>query len=162
MSINLKMMIRKQLTKEESIQKIRHYCQYQDRCHLEVKEKLYSFGLKKNLVEELLAKMIEENSVNEEKFAIAYARGKFRMKKWGKIKIKNELKLRQVGSFYIDTALDGIDSEEYMQTFQKLAAKRIGSLKMEKNILVRKRKLQDYLLRKGYERALIQKISTDR
>jgi len=162
MVINLETMIRKQLTKEESIQKIRHYCHYQNRCHLEVKEKLYSFGLEKNLVDELLVMMIEENSLNEEKFAIAFAQGKFRIKKWGKVKIKNELKLRQVSSFCINTALDAIDRDEYMQAIEKLAAKRLGSLKMEKNILVKKRKLQDYLLRKGYEHGLIQKISTDR
>ena len=152
-------MIRKQLTKEESIQKIRHYCHYQNRCHLEVKEKLSSFGLKKDLVEELLNLMKKENCLNEERFAIAFAQGKFRMKKWGKVKIKHELKSRQVSSSCISSALNEIDIEEYMQTFQKLAAGRIESLKMEKDVFVRKRKLQDYLLQKGYEHTLITKIS---
>jgi regulatory protein len=155
------MISRRRLTRDESIQKIRHYCNYQNRCHVEVREKLYSFGLTKNLVEELLVQMIEEKCLNEERFAIAYAQGKFRMKKWGKVKIKNELKSRQVSSLCISSALACINSDEYMETFQKLAARRMESLKDEKNGFVKKRKLQDYLLQKGYEASLIHKIISD-
>ncbi len=152
------MMIKKTLTKEEALQKARHYCDYQKRCHSEVKEKLYSFGLKKNDVEELLAQLIEENYLNEESFAIAFARGRFRMKHWGKVKIKNELKLKRVSGYCINKALSQINEEDYQHTFQKEAAKKLQSLKTEKNVFVKKRKLWDYLQQKGFEKELINNI----
>ncbi|HEV8079593.1 MAG TPA: hypothetical protein VGP43_02700 [Chitinophagaceae bacterium] len=77
------------LTKEQALPKIKLYCAYQERCHKEVKEKLYSLGLYKKDVEQLISQMIEENYLNEERFAIQYAGGKFRMNKWGRIKIKH-------------------------------------------------------------------------
>ena len=85
-------MYKQQLTKEQAHQKAKHYCAYQERCHSEVKEKLYGFGLRKSDVEDLLSKLIEEDYLNEERFAIQFAGGRFRMKQWGRIKIKYELK----------------------------------------------------------------------
>jgi regulatory protein len=152
------MIIKKQITKEEALQKIRHYCDYQKRSHSETRKKLYSLGLWKNDVEDLLAHLIEENYLNEEGFAIAFARGKFRMKQWGKVKIKNELKLKQVSNYCINKALNEIKEEDYLHTFEKLAKKRIQSLKSEKNIFIKKRKVQDHLLQKGYEWELVSKI----
>ena len=85
-------LIRKQLSKEQALQKLKHYCGYQDRSHSEVKEKLYSLGVWKKDHDEIMAALIEENYLNEERFALAFAGGKFRMKKWGRVKIKYELK----------------------------------------------------------------------
>ncbi|MBP9099229.1 MAG: RecX family transcriptional regulator, partial [Ferruginibacter sp.] len=85
-------MERKNIGTEKARQKIRHFCSYQERSHQEVKEKLYGFGLYKVDVETLLSEMIEENYLNEERYAIAFAGGKFRIKKWGKVKIRYELK----------------------------------------------------------------------
>jgi regulatory protein len=149
------MITKKQITKEEALQKIKRYCDYQKRSHSEVKTKLYSFGLWKNDVEDLLAQLVEEKYLNEEDFAIAFARGKFRMKQWGKVKIKNELKLKQVSIYCINKALNEIEKGDYLHTFEKLAKKRIQSLKSEKNIFIKKRKVQDYLLQKGYEWELV-------
>ncbi|TAH03079.1 MAG: RecX family transcriptional regulator, partial [Sphingobacteriales bacterium] len=86
----------KTLTKEQALQKLRQYCAYQERCHQEVKDKLYSYGLHQQQVEESISQLIEEDYLNEERFAKQYAGGKFRMKQWGKVKITYELKLKKV------------------------------------------------------------------
>jgi regulatory protein len=140
---------------DKALQKIRHYCAYQERNHLEVKDKLYSFGLYKDEVEAMLMQMIEENYLNEERYAIAFAGGKFRMKNWGKSKIKYELKLRQVSDYCIKKALASIDEEAYQEALDKLLADKLKTLRSKKNIFTKKKKLQSYLLQKGYETSLI-------
>jgi regulatory protein len=142
-------------TPEQSLPKIKQYCAYQERCHMEVREKLYSFGLHKNEVDEIISTLITENYLNEERFAIHFAGGKFRMKQWGKIKIKQALKNKQVSEYCIRKALKEIDNNEYRQTFFKLAEQKLKTLKQEKNIFIKKRKLQDFLMQKGYEREMI-------
>ena len=92
---------KQQYSKEQALQKLRHYCAYQERCHAEVKEKLYSFGLRKQMVEESIAQLIEEDYLNEERFAIQFAGGKFRMKQWGRVKIKHELKQKLLHLHYL-------------------------------------------------------------
>jgi regulatory protein len=141
---------KKILTKEEATQKIKHYCGYQERCHAEVKEKLYGYGLRKIEVEALLSQMVEEDYLNEERFAIQFAGGKFRMKQWGKQKIKYELQQKRVSEYCIKKALAQIDTEDYEQTLQKTALKKWNSLKGEQYIS-RQAKTMQYLLRKGYE-----------
>src|SRR5215467_3120575 len=115
---------RRTFTKEQALQKAKHYCAYQERSHFEAKEKLYSFGLHKQEVELVLSQLIEENYLNEERFAIRFASGKFRMKHWGRIKIKYELKQKQVSEYCIKAALKEIDEEEYRSTLIKLAAQK--------------------------------------
>ena len=142
-------------SKEEALQKAKQYCAYQERCHSEVKEKLYSFGLHKKEVEESLSNLIEENYLNEERFAIQYAGGKFRIKQWGRVKIKYSLKQKQVSEYCIKKALAVINETEYNKTLQKLADQKLKTLKAEKNIFIKKRKLQDHLLQKGFEINLV-------
>ncbi len=147
---------RKQLTKEQALQKAKHYCGYQERSHIEVKEKLYSFGLYKQQVEELLSQLIEENYLNEERFAIQFAGGRFRMKQWGRVKIKYELKQKRVSEYCIKKALKEIDEEDYLRTLQTLTAKKWATIKGEGvNHYVKLSKTTDYLLQKGYEADLI-------
>jgi regulatory protein len=148
-------LIRKQLSKEQALQKLKHYCGYQERSHSEVKEKLYSLGVWKKDHDEIMAALIEENYLNEERFALAFAGGKFRMKQWGRVKIKYELKQRQVSEYSIKKALKQIDEEEYMASLKKLAENRYASLKGDQYLL-RKKKTIDYLMQKGYEPGLIQ------
>jgi regulatory protein len=142
-------------TPQQSVPKIKHYCAYQERCHAEVRDKLYSFGLNKKEVEEIISTLITENYLNEERFAIHYAAGKFRMKQWGRNKIKQALKFKQVSEYCIKKALNGIDEEDYKKTFQKLLEQKLKTLKSEKNIFIKKRKLQDFLLMKGYESEMV-------
>ena len=145
-------------SKEEAFQKAKQYCAYQERCHSEVKEKLYSFGLYRKEVEELLSKLIEENYLNEERFAIQFAGGKFRMKQWGRVKIKYTLRQKQVSEYCIKKALAGIPETDYSGTMQKLFDQKLRTLKSEKNIFIKKRKLQDHLMQKGYEPALVNSL----
>jgi len=149
------MAFKKYLTREQALQKAKHYCGYQERCHSEVKEKLYSFGLYKQQVEECLSQLIEENYLNEERFAQQFAGGKFRMKQWGRVKIKYELKQKQVSEYCIKKGLKEIDEGNYLATLKKLATEKWESLASEKNIFTKLRKTQDYLLQKGYEPDLI-------
>ena len=148
-------MLLQTVSPEQAKFKIKQYCAYQERCHAEVKDKLYSFGLHRKEVDEILAGLIVENYLNEERFAIAYAGGKFRINDWGKNKIKQSLKQKQVGDYCIKKALKEIDTANYIKTFEKLAEQKIKTLKSEKNILSKKRKLQNFLLQKGYEMSLI-------
>ena len=150
------MLQRKQLTKEQALQKLRHYCAYQERCHSEVKEKLYSFGLRKQEVEESVSVLIEENYLNEERFAIQYAGGRFRMKQWGRVKIQYELKQKQVSAFCIKKALAQLDETDYQLTLTRLAQEKWNAIKGEGvNQFVKMSKTTDYLLQKGYESELI-------
>ncbi len=143
------------LNRDQALQKAKHYCTYQERCHSEVKEKLYSFGLHKNETEELLAELIEQNYLNEERFAIQFAGGRFRIKQWGMVKIKYELKQKQVSDYCIKKALSSIDEKDYIKTLQKLFSAKIKTLKSEKNIFIKKKKINTYLLSKGFEATLI-------
>lgn len=149
-------MYKKSLTKEQAMQKLKHYCAYQERCHSEVKEKLYQLGVWKKDHDEIIASLIEENYLNEERFAIAYAGGKFRVKQWGRVKIKYELKQKQVSDYCIKKAMKQIDEEEYLSVLNKLAKEKYAALKSEQ-YLVRKKKTMDYLLAKGFESDLVRK-----
>jgi regulatory protein len=142
------------VSKEKALEKLKHYCGYQERCHQEVKEKLYSLGLFKPAVEEIMADLISENYLNEERFAIQFATGRFRMKGWGKIRIRYELKQKRLSDYCIRKALGSIDQEEYLRGFTRIARKKWEALKTEKNLYTKKGKWQQYLVQKGYEPAL--------
>lgn len=129
---------------------IYHYCTYQERCHKEVRNKLYELGCTTPEVEENIVLLIEIGILNEERYARAYARGKFRMKQWGKQKIVQHLKLNKISDYCIKKGLTEIDEEEYITTLLKLAEGKWTELKKEKNIYTRKSKIYRYLLQKGY------------
>jgi len=148
---------KKILTPDAAFTKAKHYCAYQERSHAEVKEKLYSYGLRKTDVEVLLSRLIEENYLNEERFATLFAGGKFRMKKWGRVKIMYELKQKQISSYNIKKALEEIDEEQYRAVLKKLVTERWKKLKHEQYI-VRQAKTYQYLQQKGFEPALIKAV----
>ena len=106
-------------TPQQSIPKIKQYCAYQERCHAEVRDKLYSFGLYKKDAEFIISQLISENYLNEERFAILYAGGKFRIKQWGRVKIKHALRQKQVSEYSIKKALKEISESDYKKTLQK-------------------------------------------
>jgi regulatory protein len=145
------------LTPEQALQKIRHYCAWQERCHAEVKEKLYNYGLRKPEVETIIASLIQDNYLNEERFAVQYAGGKFRMKKWGRNKIKYALQQKQVSDYCIKKALKEIDEDQYEETLRELLKEKYDSLKKEQYLL-RRKKTTDFLIQKGYEHNLVQRI----
>ena len=148
------MQYKKYLTKEQALQKLKHYCGYQERCHSEVKEKLYNLGVWKKEHDEIIATLIEDGYLNEERFAIAFAGGKFRIKQWGRVKIKYELKQKQVSDYSIKKALMQIAEEDYLKVLNKLGREKYDSLKNEQ-YLVRKKKTMDHLIRRGFEAELV-------
>ena len=139
--------------------KIKHYCGYSERCHYEVREKLFGMGLAKKDVEALLSRLIEEDYLNEERFAILFAGGHFRQKKWGKTKIAYALRQKKVSERNIKRGLKEIEDADYLLTLRKLAATKWKSLKGEQ-YLSREAKTNAFLLQKGYERAEIQQVIT--
>ena len=151
------MLNKKVLTPEQALQKLRHYCAYQERCHQEVKEKLFNLGIRKSQHDEIVSTLIEENYLNEERYAVAFAGGKWRMKHWGRVKIKYELKQRQVSDYSIKKAMKQIEEEEYLLKLQKIAEERYASLKSEQWI-VRKKKTIDYLILRGFEHEFINQV----
>jgi regulatory protein len=148
------MLYKKQITNEQALQKMRHYCDYQERCRSEVKKKLYDLGISEKVHDEIIFILIEENRLDEERFAMAYAVGKFRMKQWGRVKIIHALRQKQVNELCIKKALKQIDEEEYRRALKKLAEEKYTSLKNEQ-YLIRKKKTMDYLMGKGYEPELV-------
>lgn len=151
-------MQQQKFTPLQALPKAKHYCAYQERCHSEVKDKLYGFGLNTKEVNQIISTLIEENYLNEERFAIQFAGGHFRSKKWGRVKIKYQLKQKQVSEYCIKKALKQIDEEGYLKTLQQLFDTKLKTLKSEKNIFIKKRKLQDHLLQKGFESDLIKEL----
>ncbi|MFC4816527.1 MULTISPECIES: regulatory protein RecX [unclassified Flavobacterium] len=134
--------------------KIEYYCAYQERCHEEVISKLKSFQLTTDEIDEYLVHLIENNYLNEERFACSFVRGKHNIKKWGKIRLINELKFKNISKYNIDIALKEISSESYFATFTALAEKEWETIR-ETNIQKKKRKFCDFLLRKGWESQLV-------
>lgn len=142
------------MTNKEALLKLEHFCAYQERCHSEVISKLYSLKMTTEEIDFILVQLIESNFLNETRFACSYARGKHRIKQWGRIRITNELKIRQISSFNITLALKEISEEEYEITFENLSERCWNSIQ-EKNILKKRKKFCDYMLRRGFESFLV-------
>jgi regulatory protein len=152
-------MQKKYLTKEQALEKLKHYCGYQERSQYEVKQKLYELGVRSADQDEIISTLIEEDYLNEERFAIQFAGGKFRLKDWGRKKIYYGLKEKRVSEYCIKTALKSIDEADYQKTLNVQVEKKYESLKDEQ-YLVRKKKTIDYLVQKGFEYELITQAIT--
>ena len=139
---------------EEIKRKLERYCIYQDRCHYEVEKKLNEYSLIPQAKDAVLLHLLEHNFLNEERFSKSFARGKFRIKKWGKSRIIRELKLRKISEYNIKTALKEIDEKEYIETLYSLVEKKNESVR-ETNIFKRKKKVVDFLRYRGFEINLI-------
>lgn len=132
-------------------EQIKYYCAYQERSHYAVKNKLYEIGgLSKEDVEDLISILIQENYLNEERYAKAYAGGHFRTKQWGKQKIIQGLKKQYVSAYCIKKGLAEIDEKEYQATLKKLFDKKKATIKSDKNKFSRMTKMRTYLVQKGY------------
>ncbi|MBB5394679.1 regulatory protein RecX [Mucilaginibacter sp. AK015] len=137
--------------------KAEHYCAYQERSQQEVRNKLYDWGLWPDAVENIITRLIEENYLNEDRFAKAYTKGKFNQKGWGKIKIKQGLKFKNVSPVLIKKALLTIDASDYMDTLTRLMQKKAATLP-EKDPYKRRYKLQQYALSRGFETDLAAEV----
>lgn len=141
-------------TVEEATRKLEYFCSYQDRCHDEVLQKLKSLRMIPQAIDHIMAHLIQHNFLNEERFACSFARGKWRIKHWGKRRIVQELKLRGISKYNIDKALKEINEDDYIQNFDTLAQEQWDKTR-ETSILKKKKKVADFLLRKGYETHLV-------
>lgn len=149
----------KTYTVDEAKSKMQHYCAYQERCHKEVREKLIMMRMIPAAIDLIITDLINENFLNEQRFADTYVRGKFRIKKWGKLRLTQELKRRELSKYTINKALGNISNEEYLETFNSLVEKKLKTLKSASS-LSDKRKLADYLLYRGWEPHLVyEKVS---
>ena len=134
--------------------KLEHFCAYQERCHYEVEQKLFDFQLSTSEREAILIYLIENNYINEERFASIYTQSKLHQKKWGKVRIKLELKARKISDYLINQSLKEISEEEYHHTFETVSEKHWDTL-LERNAMKKRKKFCDYLLRKGWESDLV-------
>jgi len=141
-------------------EKIQAYCAYQERCHLEVEKKLKSWGLIPEAIDMLVGELMQHNFLNEERYARSFARGKFRIKKWGRIKIKLELKKRSIYAKCIEFAMQEIDPDAYYETLKELLQKK-STLEKELHPYKRKVKLTRYLVSRGFEYDLIRLAMDD-
>ncbi|SDS52618.1 regulatory protein RecX [Winogradskyella sediminis] len=144
----------KTYTVDEARKKLEHYCAYQERCHKEVRQKLRDMRMIPEAIDVIMVQLISDNFLNEERFAQAFVRGKFRIKKWGKNRLRRELKFRDISKYSIDTALKEIDLDDYYSTLDDLIQKRMAQVK-EPNVYKKKKKVADYLLYRGWESALV-------
>lgn len=142
------------LTPSQALLKAANFCAYQERSHHEVTQRLAEWGIYGIDAQEILLQLIEQNYLNEERFAIAFAGGKFRVKQWGRVKIKQELKMHKVSDYCINKALQEIDEEVYLATLQDEIDKKWQQTK-DANVLSKRAKVARYLIGRGFEQELI-------
>ena len=147
----------KSYTVAEATKLMENFCAYQERCQKEVAQKLYDLHMIPEVRDKITLHLLQHNFLNEERFSKAFARGKFSIKNWGRIRIVNELKFRNISPYNIKTALKEIDDEAYLKTIQKVAEKKLAVIK-EPNTFKKRSKLLTYLSSKGYESELIYEI----
>jgi regulatory protein len=145
---------KKKLTPNQAYTKAQNSCAYQERCQQEMRDKLYEWGLHSTDVENIIANLISDNYLNEERFAKAYAGGKFRIKKWGRIKIKLELKKRKISDYCIKKGMQEIDDSDYIKTLKDILAKKSKDIKGGKS-QIRNYKIAQYAAARGFESDLI-------
>lgn len=148
------MIPQKTYTVDEAQKRLEHYCAYQERCHKEVSQKLYEMKMIPEARDKIIVHLLQHNFLNEERFAKAFVRGKFRIKKWGKQRLQIELKRKDINKTIITIALKEIDSDEYFNTFNELAKKRLDMIR-ETNSQKKRKKLADYLFYRGWESQLV-------
>ncbi len=149
---------KKYISKDAALAKLRHFCAYQERCHDEVRTKLIELGIYGNDRENIIAVLIEDNFLSEQRFAEAYVGGKFRIKRWGKIRILQGLKLRHISEYCIRKAMEIIDNVTYLNTLQEVLEEKQRELaisRKEISIFERNQRMAQYALRKGFESGLV-------
>ena len=142
------------LTVTEALEKLRTYCVYQERCHKEVKNKLYQLGIIPEAIEQIVGTLVAENYLNESRFAQQFAHGKFSIKHWGKIRITKELKARNISDYDIQKALKALDTDAYLTKIEAISEKKWVQLS-QISVQAKKEKLYNYLVYRGWETALI-------
>ena len=145
---------KKSYTVDEALSKLQKYCSYQERCHKEVEQKLKEMRMISEASDQIIMALIDGDYLNEERFALAFVRGKFKIKKWGRHRLISELKQRNISKYLIDKALKQISEVAYKATFESLAHKKAASI-TGVSAFMKKKKLADYLLYRGWESSMV-------
>ncbi len=145
---------KKYLDQAMALQKLQRFCAYQERSHEEVRSKLIELGVYGERLDNVIVSLIEDNFLNEERFAQIYARGKFNIKRWGKVRIKQELKMRKISDYCIKKAMLEIHDDDYNRVIREIIVKKANLLN-ESDKYVLRQKLFLYAMQKGYEIELI-------
>ena len=148
---------KKYTSKADALAKLQAYCAYQERSHQEVRSKLLDLGIYGDDLEEIMSDLIQENFLNEERYARSFARGKFRIKKWGRTRILQELKQRKISDYCLRKAMTEIEEDVYARTLREVLEKKAGLLK-EKDVYKRKNKLAQYGISRGFESNLVWEV----
>jgi regulatory protein len=148
---------RTRLSKDDALNLMQKHCAYQDRCQSEIRTRLIEHSVYGDDLEEIIADLISDDFINEERFAKAYARGKFRIKRWGRMKILKELKFRRISAYSIKKGMEEIDYDEYLETLTLLLLKKNPTLRV-KDKWDRRKKLTAYATQKGYEYEVIKEV----
>jgi len=144
----------KYISRDDALKKMQRYCAYQERSHKEVRGKLLDLGIYGDDLEAILAELIADNFLNEERFARTYARGKFRMKQWGRRRILQELKFRDVSAYSTRKAMEEIPEADYLATLEEVIRKKYNSIKETDNYKKRN-KTAKYAISRGFEPNLV-------
>lgn len=139
---------------ELATEKLKNYCAYQERSHQEVTDKLYKLGLHKNEVNEVITRLIQEDFLNEQRFAEAFVSGKFNIKKWGKVKIKAQLKQKRISDFCIKKGMEEIEEGDYFETLTYWVERKNREIK-EEDEFKKKGKIASFVIQKGFESGLV-------
>ena len=142
------------MTVSIATEKLKKYCAYQERSHKEVVDKLYKLGLYKNEVDQVLISLIQDDFLNEERFAQAFVSGKFRIKRWGRVKIKSHLKQKHISDYCIKKGMQEIGEAEYFETLHYWLERKVREVK-EENEFKKKGKIAAFLIQKGFESNLV-------
>lgn len=146
------------LTFDQIKEKLAHFCVYQDRCHWEVEQKMREFHLIPEARDLILIELIQENFLNEERFARSFVRGRFNQKKWGRNKIRQALKQRRIPEKLIELAMDEIDEDDYLALLEELFYKKQHELSHEREGMKKQTKIRNFLLQRGFESELIYRL----
>jgi regulatory protein len=148
-------------TVEEATRSIERYCAYQERCHKEIEDKLKTMGMIQLAIDEIIPHLIHHKFLNETRYAESFARGKFRIKKWGRVRIVRELKMKGLNERTIKIGLKEISESDYELTFDTLSQKRLQQITSETDKYKKRKKLADYLLYRGWESHLVYAKAVD-
>ena len=152
--------MKKKYTTAQITEKIRHYCAYQERSHSEVRNRLYDYGLYSSEIDELISALITDGYLNEERYAKTFAGGKFRIKKWGRLKIINALEGNGISKNCIQSGMKEIDQRDYLKTLTEILQKKLDLL-TEPNDFVKRDKVARYAIQKGFEPELVWTLLKD-
>lgn len=145
-------------SKSEALNQLARFCAYRERCHSEVRGKLLDIGMRGEMLEEIMAELITKGFLNEQRFAQEFVLGKFKALKWGRLKIVNELRRKDVPKPIIYEAMEHIDDDRYLEVLNELAERKFKSLPGRKS-LKKKAALQRFLIGKGFESDMVRRVA---